>query len=234
MVCDRPRPGFFGGAESSSFLKKRTKKLLFVAPRPGPHQEAAAPPERSKSFLVLFFKKELLYYGTLYGDGDAGRVSPKSRPGVFAMGLVPTFMFRWACRRKHTELALSVAVAMATSGILAVASAQPAAPASLAPPAAEDTAPGWEFRAHDSMMYSLRSACSTEDPDSTLQSCRAAITSDEATIKLAQDGTGAYSLRGRNRSLGVVASVHRALALHLKTLNAIKNHPERFRRNKPT
>jgi hypothetical protein len=46
--------------KSSSFLKKRTKKLLFVA-RSSPATELAPlPPETSKSFLVLFFKKELL------------------------------------------------------------------------------------------------------------------------------------------------------------------------------
>jgi hypothetical protein len=46
--------------ESSSFLKKRTKKLLSVsgsteATRMGPRLQAT-----DKSFLVLFFKKELL------------------------------------------------------------------------------------------------------------------------------------------------------------------------------
>jgi hypothetical protein len=40
--------------ESSSFLKKRTKKLLTVA------RSLRVPPETDKSFLVLFFKKELL------------------------------------------------------------------------------------------------------------------------------------------------------------------------------
>jgi hypothetical protein len=39
-------------------LKKRTKKLLFVAPRFQPRQGATAPHETDKSFLVLFFKKE--------------------------------------------------------------------------------------------------------------------------------------------------------------------------------
>jgi hypothetical protein len=39
---------------SSSFLKKRTKKLLFVGSR------ASRIRRGSKSFLVLFFKKELL------------------------------------------------------------------------------------------------------------------------------------------------------------------------------
>jgi hypothetical protein len=40
----------------SSFLKKRTKKLLFVGRRAG--RTGAAP--MSKSFLLLFFKKEVL------------------------------------------------------------------------------------------------------------------------------------------------------------------------------
>jgi hypothetical protein len=44
---------------SSSFLKKRTKKLLSVSAAPGlPIEPNVA--LRSKSFLVLFFKKELL------------------------------------------------------------------------------------------------------------------------------------------------------------------------------
>jgi hypothetical protein len=38
------------GKGSSSFLKKRTKKLLFVT----------MPSQASKSFLFLFFKKEIL------------------------------------------------------------------------------------------------------------------------------------------------------------------------------
>jgi NodT family efflux transporter outer membrane factor (OMF) lipoprotein len=41
-------------------LKKRTKKLLTVAPSARPHQETSKVPETNKSFLVLFFKKELL------------------------------------------------------------------------------------------------------------------------------------------------------------------------------
>jgi hypothetical protein len=42
---------------SSSFLKKRTKKLLFCW---FTRQERSTRTETSKSFLVLFFKKELL------------------------------------------------------------------------------------------------------------------------------------------------------------------------------
>jgi hypothetical protein len=42
----------------TSFLKKRSKKLLSIAPRPGPKQGAMVLPETNKSFLVLFFKKE--------------------------------------------------------------------------------------------------------------------------------------------------------------------------------
>jgi hypothetical protein len=46
--------------ESSSFLKKRTKKLLFR--RPGHVSDTPATPrtQTGKSFLVLFFKKERL------------------------------------------------------------------------------------------------------------------------------------------------------------------------------
>jgi hypothetical protein len=43
--------------ESSSFLKKRTKKLLFYSIRVDRPRSAT---KHSKSFLVLFFKKELL------------------------------------------------------------------------------------------------------------------------------------------------------------------------------
>jgi hypothetical protein len=50
-----------GSANSSSFLKKRTKKLLTVARRRRAKQVGQVPPETDKSFLVLFFKKELLF-----------------------------------------------------------------------------------------------------------------------------------------------------------------------------
>jgi hypothetical protein len=43
--------------ESSSFLKKRTKKLLLVAVRVN---RAGRLTKQNKSFLFLFFKKELL------------------------------------------------------------------------------------------------------------------------------------------------------------------------------
>jgi len=43
--------------ESTSFLKKRSKKLLARFARLWRRQSRA---KRSKSFLVLFFKKELL------------------------------------------------------------------------------------------------------------------------------------------------------------------------------
>jgi hypothetical protein len=45
---------------SSSFLKKRTKKLLLVASSSLGHCVASLFRHRRKSFLVLFFKKELL------------------------------------------------------------------------------------------------------------------------------------------------------------------------------
>jgi hypothetical protein len=43
--------------ESSSFLKKRTKKLLLSSKRASRGQYVT---QQSKSFLFLFFKKELL------------------------------------------------------------------------------------------------------------------------------------------------------------------------------
>jgi hypothetical protein len=45
---------------SCSFLKKRTKKLLQIAAGIWLRQRDLAPAESSKSFLVLFFKKEHL------------------------------------------------------------------------------------------------------------------------------------------------------------------------------
>jgi hypothetical protein len=45
---------------SSSFLKKRTKKLLPVAATRVFERGAFVLPETDQSFLVLFFKKELL------------------------------------------------------------------------------------------------------------------------------------------------------------------------------
>jgi hypothetical protein len=45
---------------SISFLKKRNKKLLSVACRIRAQWGASMMPETDKSFLVLFFKKELL------------------------------------------------------------------------------------------------------------------------------------------------------------------------------
>jgi restriction system protein len=47
------------GVESA---KKRTKKLLFVAPRFRSPLGASVSPETNKSFLVLFFKKELFFF----------------------------------------------------------------------------------------------------------------------------------------------------------------------------
>jgi hypothetical protein len=45
---------------SISFLKKRNKKLLTVACSTRVERGARMLPETDKSFLVLFFKKELL------------------------------------------------------------------------------------------------------------------------------------------------------------------------------
>jgi hypothetical protein len=49
------------GKEETSFLKKRSKKLLFPRRLLGAAKTGIPPPERGiKSFLVLFFKKERL------------------------------------------------------------------------------------------------------------------------------------------------------------------------------
>jgi len=45
---------------SSSFLKKRSKKLLLNAANVRLKRANSVPPAMSKSFLVLFFKKERL------------------------------------------------------------------------------------------------------------------------------------------------------------------------------
>jgi hypothetical protein len=55
-----PRQGFGGFEGSSSFLKKRTKKLLNVARGRSASHAASVMHQMSKSFLVLFFEKELL------------------------------------------------------------------------------------------------------------------------------------------------------------------------------
>jgi hypothetical protein len=46
---------------SSSFLKKRTKKLLLNAAIGRAKRAGSAPPAMDKSFLVPFLKKELLF-----------------------------------------------------------------------------------------------------------------------------------------------------------------------------
>jgi hypothetical protein len=66
-----------GCRKKSSFLKKRSKKLLLLKQDVGVNPRAACGPrQRNKSFLVLFFKKELLpclpspdYPGTLRHAG---------------------------------------------------------------------------------------------------------------------------------------------------------------------
>jgi len=55
MKCSAAKEGKHEG--SSSFLKKRTKKLLLASVR---IELAGRVHQHSKSFLVLFFKKELL------------------------------------------------------------------------------------------------------------------------------------------------------------------------------
>jgi hypothetical protein len=51
----------FEKEESSSFLKKRTKKLLTVAASGRANTADGAPRARDQSSLVLFFKKVLLF-----------------------------------------------------------------------------------------------------------------------------------------------------------------------------
>jgi hypothetical protein len=46
--------------ERTSFLKKRSKKLLSVSGSTEPAHAGASPGAMSKSFLLLFFKKEAL------------------------------------------------------------------------------------------------------------------------------------------------------------------------------
>jgi hypothetical protein len=48
------------GNKDSSFLKKRSKKLLQIASGVRLNQSARMSAETDQSFLVLFFKKELL------------------------------------------------------------------------------------------------------------------------------------------------------------------------------
>ena len=57
-----------GQQGSSSFLKKRTKKLLLAAVR---GDLACRAHQQSKGFLVLFFKKELLSCWPLLEIGDS-------------------------------------------------------------------------------------------------------------------------------------------------------------------
>jgi hypothetical protein len=49
--------------KSASFLKKRSKKLLLIASCRRCKRANQVPPVTDKSFLVLFFKKELLAFG---------------------------------------------------------------------------------------------------------------------------------------------------------------------------
>jgi hypothetical protein len=51
----------YGKEGRTSFLKKRSKKLLLIASNMGATRENHVLPLIDKSFLVLFFKKELLF-----------------------------------------------------------------------------------------------------------------------------------------------------------------------------
>jgi len=55
-----------GKRKRSSFLKKRSKKLLKLASGVSFFRQAWVLPLKTKSFLVLFFKKELL---PTFGEG---------------------------------------------------------------------------------------------------------------------------------------------------------------------
>jgi hypothetical protein len=56
---DRHRKSAIAEDKKSSFLKKRTKKLLPLVPRTG-DARCAKRRHQEKSFLLLFFKKEAL------------------------------------------------------------------------------------------------------------------------------------------------------------------------------
>jgi hypothetical protein len=56
--CKRSIPLRAGKKGSSSFLKKRTEKLLSVAPGVEFNRAAQGRPKRTKVFLVLFFQKK--------------------------------------------------------------------------------------------------------------------------------------------------------------------------------
>jgi hypothetical protein len=59
---------------SGSFLKKRTKKLL----NPKPSLAGKAEAETDKSFLLLFFKKEVLAFALLSSSdrpGESGEIA---------------------------------------------------------------------------------------------------------------------------------------------------------------
>jgi hypothetical protein len=64
--------------ERSSFLKKRTKKLLQIARCDGVKWGGSVPPETDKSFLVLFFKKELLSFFAAAAPAQKGCAVPQA------------------------------------------------------------------------------------------------------------------------------------------------------------
>jgi hypothetical protein len=89
-----------------SFLKKRSKKLLQMASGIRLNAEAPVPAETSKSFLVLFFKKELLFLAfplkcflcalavvtrqaSVPIEVSDGCGTPQSGPILFARGIPP-------------------------------------------------------------------------------------------------------------------------------------------------
>jgi hypothetical protein len=60
--CQSASKGGVAAEERSSFLKKRTKKLLFLEVRTVPSVSDRRQGQTGKSFLLLFFKKEVLTF----------------------------------------------------------------------------------------------------------------------------------------------------------------------------
>jgi hypothetical protein len=71
--------------EESSFLKKRSKKLLLLRPADlGRMHGRLARSQTSKSFLVLFFKKEHFFLYLPYINAhERGGPCPQHEPGGF-------------------------------------------------------------------------------------------------------------------------------------------------------
>jgi flagellar L-ring protein precursor FlgH len=86
----------------TSFLKKRSKKLLSIARCCGGKKESPVPHETGKSFLVLFFKKEhssfclpFLMATSLAGCGSLQQLSEINRPPAMTPITNPTADPQW-------------------------------------------------------------------------------------------------------------------------------------------